>query len=160
VACAYVLSLGYPLESTQSERNCDEKQWDLVQADLTITAATGNDNFEGCSDDIKSDVTDPPIPDSADGSQLPDRNESTLVLGGAHADAVQRVLDLHTTRRMKPLSANYGVKPGSSAGFIMVFTSPQCRPDSLGVSRLSLCERQADGTPYPDQDGEGFAGTT
>jgi phosphatidylinositol-3,4,5-trisphosphate 3-phosphatase and dual-specificity protein phosphatase PTEN len=114
VACAYVLSLGDHLESTQSERNCNEKQWALIQADLTIKAVTGSDNVEGCPEDIKSEVTDPLMVDGADGSRPPDRKESTLILVGTHADAVQRVLDLHTARRMKLPSASYGVKPGLS----------------------------------------------
>jgi len=99
LACAYILSLG----PKQLERCCDLEIWTLVQADLTTEV-----------------VSEEPL---ADPRSKMERMESTIldispnkedksISGSPRADTVQRVLDLHTARRMK--LSDQCTKPGIS----------------------------------------------
>ncbi|KAJ3813585.1 phosphatases II [Lentinula aff. lateritia] len=110
MACAYLLSCDELASPPRLERNYSRREWAKIRADETMNAIPDSedsspDRLSRAMLDEETSV-DSPVP----GSVSPDQRQRK-----SYADALEHVLNLHTSRRMKPSTSDSDkVKQGVS----------------------------------------------
>ncbi|KAJ4468784.1 phosphatases II [Lentinula aciculospora] len=113
IACAYLLSSDELASPPRLERSYSRKQWAKIRADEMMNAIPKDISPDKLSHNAVLDEeapVDSPVPISDPVSPKPSQRQQI-----PHADALEHVLNLHTSRRMKaPSSDSDKIKQGVS----------------------------------------------